>query len=482
MSNAFVGLEPALLWKHFEALTSTPRPSKKEEKVVALVRAWAQAKGFVFESDEAGNALVRVPATPGCEAIPALALQGHLDMVAEKNKDKVFDFDTQGLQVVRDGDLLKADGTTLGADNGIGVAMAMALCEEKDLRHGPLELIFTIDEETGLTGARNLQPGFLKAKRLINIDSEEEGVLFVGCAGGAESNIVFGRPTRRCSAPVYAVKVSGLNGGHSGLTIHENRGNALKALAQLLLTMGATQPVSIIKFEGGDKHNAIPREAFALIRSAASPADLKASLEHFRASFAQEYGKAEPRASFECLPSDSADGGLSGDDSATFLRLLLAIPHGVVTMSRDIPGLVESSSNLAAISSEGGSFRILLSSRSSVASAVERVLLNIEAIATLAGAAYIFKGSYPGWQPDMDSTLLVQCKAAWKELSGKDPHVTAIHAGLECGIIGSKYPGMDMISMGPNMWNVHSPDEKLSISSSARVYDYLKRTVASLAR
>jgi dipeptidase D len=482
MSKAFEGLEPRVVWSNFAALTQIPRPSGHEAEARDHMIRWATERGFGHAVDAVGNVVIKVPGAPGKENAPALVLQGHLDMVGEKNDDVDFDFLTQPLNIVRDGDWLKADGTTLGADNGIGLALGMALAEDPDVANPPLEILCTIEEETGLTGATNLQPGFVTGKRLINIDSEEEGYIFVGCAGGCDTKTEL--PLEFVELPeefqVLSVKVKGLIGGHSGLTIHENRGNALKFLATWLRRVALDDEFSLCLFAGGDKHNAIPREARAIV---AGPDDfeerLQAAADAMKVEYLQEFGRIDGGFTFE-IAAAGADEGLQREASLNFLELVLALPHGVETMSKEIPGLVETSSNLARIDWEDDQAVFLNSSRSSVASAIDRKLEQISAIASLGGALANHGEGYPGWQPDLDSKLLAFAKEQYIAVTGKEPTVTAIHAGLECGIIGEKYPGMDMISIGPDMFDVHSPDERLSISSTARFYDYLKALVNAL--
>ncbi len=482
MSNAFEGLEPGVVWKNFQALTQVPRPSGHEAMARDFMIGWAAELGYATEVDGVGNLVVRVPAAAGKEDSPTLVLQGHLDMVGEKNNDVTFDFLTEALNVLRDGDWLKAQGTTLGADNGIGLALAMALAEDPDVANPPLEILCTIEEETGLVGATNLQPGYITGRRLINIDSEEEGFIFVGCAGGCDTDTVL--PLDFVELPgefqVLSVNVKGLVGGHSGLTIHENRGNALKFLATLLRRAALQDEFSLCLFAGGDKHNAIPREAQAIV---AGPPDLKERLEALAADMkpelTQEFGRIDGGFYFE-IGTAGGDEGLQRDQSINFFDLVLAIPHGVDTMSKEIEGMVETSSNLARIDWEADHASLLSSSRSSVASALDRLLERISATAGLAGADAQHGEGYPGWQPNLDSKLLAFAKEQYLAVTGKEAVVTAIHAGLECGIIGEKYPGMDMISIGPDMFDVHSPDERLSIPSTARFYTYLKALVNAL--
>jgi dipeptidase D len=482
MSDAFEGLKPAVVWSSFKALTQVPRPSGHEEKVREYLLGWAKERGFAGRTDEVGNLLIVVPATPGREKVATVVLQGHLDMVGEKNNDVEFDFVNDPIRVVLDGDFLRADGTTLGADNGIGVAMAMAIAIDPEAAHGPLELFFTVEEETGLTGAQGLKPGFLSGLRLVNIDSEEEGAIFAGCAGGCDTDTAFALEFGELPGDFEAVsvQVKGLAGGHSGLTIHENRANALKLLAMWLEEVAQTHEMSLTLFKGGDKHNAIPRESEAVV---AGPQGLRAAVEKvadsLKARLVQEYSGTDPRLELVIGKAGATDG-LSAEDSKRFLDLLNSIPHGVDAMSKDIAGLVETSTNMARIDWEEERAVVLHSSRSSVASALERIKGRITAIARLAGAKAEHGNGYPGWQPNLESKLLAKAKESYREVTGQDAQITAIHAGLECGIIGEKYPGMEMVSFGPNMYDVHSPDERLSVSSTARFYEYLKAFIASL--
>ena len=484
MSNAFEGLEPKVMWGWFQQITQVPRPSKKEEKIIAFMEAWAADHGFEVVKDEVSNVLVKIPASPGKEGVPAVCLQGHMDMVPEKNEETEFDFETDPINVWRDGDWLKARGTTLGADNGIGLAMAMAIATDADVTHGPLELLFTVDEETGLTGAMFLKPGFLTSRKLINIDSEEEGVLFVGCAGGGDSDIVWAKPkSSGDEKPVLKVKVTGLGGGHSGLNIIENRGNAIKLMARLLTALSDSAGFGLVSIDGGDKHNAIPRQCTALITGdGLEAAAVEPVRDEILAAFRQEFAAIEPDAKIlVTTESPAALPHWSGEELDQLLGLILAIPHGVQAMCRgDLAGLVETSTNLARTRTDGETVDFLTSSRSSVEPALVNLRESIVAVAKLAGAAVTLHESYPAWQPNMDSSLLAHCKAVHEEVTGKAPEVTIIHAGLECGIIGEPYEDMEMISFGPTMHGVHSPAEKLSISSTNNVYEYLKALISSM--
>jgi dipeptidase D len=492
VSKPLSELEPRSLWGHFDAIRRVPRPSRHEEAIRRHVLDWAAARGFATRVDEVGSVVVCVPATAGHEGAPTVVLQGHFDMVGEKNKDVAFDFATDPIDAFVDGDVVRARGTTLGADNGIGLAAAMAAADDPDVVHGPLELLFTVDEETGLTGASHLQPGFVTGRVLLNLDSEEDGTLYVGCAGGGDAESLL-PVTRRAGADADAVeltvRVSGARGGHSGLNIVENRANALKLLARTLRDARAQASLGLLALEGGDKHNAIPREAEATVRIArAQLSALRASVSATAARALEEYGGAEPNLSFAVdeLAAPTAPGapaGLAPLDEPSCDRivgLLLAIPHGVVSMSRDIPGLVESSTNLARVRLEAERLQILTSSRSSVAAALEEVREQIRACVVLAGGTTRFHGGYPGWRPNVDSPLLATTKDVFRATCGRDPHVTAIHAGLECGIIGERYPGIDMISFGPDIRGAHSPDECVDVPSTARFWTLLRALLARL--
>jgi len=475
-------LAPKPLWSHFDEILTIPRGSKEEERMRAFVVAAAERAGLEHRVDATGNVVVRKPASPGKENAPATILQAHLDMVNEKNSDVDFDFAKDAIRPLRDGEYLTADGTTLGSDNGIGVAAMLAIMEADDLVHGPLELLFTIDEETGLTGAAGLDASLLSAKQLVNLDSEEEGTLTVGCAGGADTDVTLA--LERVSAPpdatAYTVRLSGLNGGHSGVDIHLQRGNAVQLLARLLDASG--QPGFLAGIEGGNKHNAIPREAWAtVVIPAGGAGDFFARLDAEFARVRAELSVPEPAMKMTVDEAAAPDDVWSAEAGARVLRLLVALPHGVISMSYDIPGLVETSTNLAAVKRADGALKVLMSSRSSVASGLDWIREKIEAVAVLAGAEVEHHEGYPGWKPDLGSTLLGVVRAVHARVLGSDPHVEAIHAGLECGLIGEMVPGMDMISIGPQIEFPHSPGERVKIDSVGRFYDLLTETLKELA-
>ncbi|MCD6461218.1 MAG: aminoacyl-histidine dipeptidase [Thermoplasmata archaeon] len=471
-------LEPREIWRFFDDIRRIPRCSKHEEKAAEYVVNFARESGLSVERDAVGNVLVKKPASPGKENAPTVVLQSHLDMVCEKNREVEHDFSRDPIRLdIRDG-WLYARGTTLGADDGIGVATALGILDSKELVHGPVEALFTVDEETGLTGAFALQPGFLEGRIMINLDSEEDGTIYVGCAGGGDTHLSL--PVKREPTPggwtPAIVKVRGLRGGHSGGDIHEQRGNAIKILTRVLLALGGDVRIAVL--EGGDKHNAIPREAHAVVYVP----DLERArgmIEKMASSIKEEYSKIDPGLEVLVEKGESAPTPLSEGSTSRVLELLNALPHGVLKMSYDIEGLVQTSTNLAAVRLEEEAFKVHTSSRSSVASELEETRRRIESIGILAGAGVEHTDAYPGWKPNLDSRLLAVAKESYASLFGKEPEVKAIHAGLETGVIGEKYPGMDMISIGPEIQNPHSPDERVDIESVGRfwlfVSDMLKR-------
>ena len=486
MKSPLEHLEPRLVWQHFDAIRRIPRPSKHEEQIAAHVVAWAAGRGLAVKRDGVGNVVVCVPATRGHEKAPTVVLQGHLDMVPEKNQDTPFDFLKDPIAVRVVDDYVYATGTTLGADNGIGVAAALAVAEDPDAVHGPLELLFTIDEETGLTGAQQLDATILKGKTLINLDTEEDGALYIGCAGGADASSVFTlelEPAGRGTA--YRLSVRGLRGGHSGVDIHENRGNAVKFLARVLAT-ARQQGVefAISSLAGGSKHNAIPREADAVVVVApASDAGFRTAIEETAALLRDEFGEIDPnqRLDVEAIPSAEATTAWSAKDRDRILDALLACPHGVLAMSRAVAGLVETSNNLAVVVQEGDRLRITTSGRSSVMPSLKAVMAQVAAVFRLAGAEVNVHDGYPGWKPNPSSPVLLKTIEVYKREFGSEPAVKAIHAGLECGLIGEKFPGMDMVSLGPQIESPHSPDERVQISTVGRFYRLLNAVLAELA-
>jgi dipeptidase D len=485
MSDVLAELEPKLVWQYFDKILRIPHGSRNERALGEAVMAWAADKGCEAAMDDVGNVVVRIGASKGFESAPTVVLQGHLDMVCEKNSDKQFDFEKDAIQPLRDGDWITADGTTLGADNGIGVAIGLALMEMPDLAHGPIELLMTVDEETGLNGAVGLRSDFVKGRKMINLDSEDDGVFYVGCAGGrdAEIKLPIAREAAAAGSDCLKVVIKGLRGGHSGLDIVHNRGNAIQLLARALDALPDDASLRLSSLEGGDKHNAIPREATAVVQVAAGKSGqvekvVAEQLEGFR----MEHATAEPDLTAEVTEAALPGEVLGADSSQKVLALVQAIPSGVVAMSRDIVGLVETSNNLARVRTEGDALTALTSTRSSVASAIDGTIAKIQSVGRLAGAEVEASGGYPGWQPNMESELLATGKKVWTEVHGKEPGFTAIHAGLECGIIGEKFPGMDMISIGPDIENPHSPDERVRIATVGRVFDFVTALLTQLTR
>ncbi len=485
MSYPVDSLEPKLVWKYFDEIRKIPHGSKNEEALGKAIMSWAKDAGCKVVQDSVGNVIISIPASKGYENAPTAVLQGHYDMVCEKNSDKKFDFEKDSLVLQRDGDWISADGTTLGADNGIGVAMGLAFMEMPDSEHGPLEILCTTDEETGLHGAVGLDPTNINGRLLINLDSEEDAVFYVGCAGGRDSNLFLPitREPAGADSEFYRMDIKGLRGGHSGLDIIQNRGNALKLIARTLKAVSAQMDLSIATVEGGDKHNAIPREAHAIIQiPAGSLEKLQATSDACLEGYLSEFASAEPNLACTIAPHDAPEQVLSGDSTMETLNLTLAIPSSIIAMSRDLEGLVETSTNMARIRTEEERVTFLNASRSSNRSSVNSVIDSIVAIGEAAGAEVVASEGYPGWQPNMDSKLLALGRQVWEKKYGETPKFTAIHAGLECGIIGEKFDGMDMISFGPTIENPHSPDERVSIPTVARTFEFLQEFLLTIAK
>lgn len=469
-------LEPKTLWGYFLGLSAIPRGSKAEAAAAAWVAGEARKLGCQVEQDAVGNLLIRKPAAPGCGNRPGVALQAHVDMVCEKNEGTVHDFAKDPIQVWRDGDCLKAKGTTLGADNGIGVASALAVLAAQDLAHGPLEVLITIDEETGLTGAANLRPGWLRSKYLLNLDSEEEGYLTIGCAGGVDTvasrKLTLGAPSAGLQA--YRLKIAGLRGGHSGIDIHAGRGNAIRLLAQVLHALGSRFPMELVSLTGGNKRNAIPREASAQVYlDPAQEGALREALTQQEAHWRAAFGVLEPGLA---MGLETGVGGsvMSAADARALVGLLLTGPHGVEAMSPDIQGLVQTSTNLGVVQTKPGMVEVNFLSRSAIDASKYALAERIGAACALAGFEARHEGAYPGWKPEPKSSLVQRINEVNQEIYGKPMHILAIHAGLECGLIGEKYPEMEMASIGPDMWDVHTPDERVSIPSVASFWKLLR--------
>jgi dipeptidase D len=478
-------LEPQALWQHFDQILTIPHGSGNEAALREHIIEIAKRNGLEYHVDGVGNLLVRKPGSSGKENAPAVVLQNHLDMVNEKNSDVEHDFETDAIKPERDGDYLKAAGTTLGADNGIGAAAALALLEATDLVHGPIEALFTIEEETGLIGAADLDATMITGRMLLNLDGEEEGILYVGCAGGGDSEVTLTltpAPTPQGSTAVE-LKLHGMKGGHSGCDIHLQRGNAIKLLVRAIyaVKLQGTQ-LSLAALQGGSAHNAIPREAFATVVVAESDLDaFRAAFDKEIAAIMDEFRPAEPDMKSDVQLVDCPADVWNESSTTAVLGLITATPHGAMSMSYDIPGLVETSTNLATVLPDNGSLAIGMSSRSSVESALEALRQRIRSAGELAGAKVVEGDSYPGWKPNLASPLLKVVKRAHAKELGVEPKIEAIHAGLECGIIGEKLDGMDMISFGPQIEFPHSPDERVKIDTVGQFYRLLSAVLADLA-
>ena len=475
-------VEPKLVWKHFDEIRKIPRCSKHEEKIRDYIVTFAKKQGLKVKTDKTGNVLISKPAAPGVNNKPTLILQGHMDMVCEKNSDVTFDFSKDAIQLRRNGDILTATGTTLGADNGVGVATSLAILEDKTIHHGPIEALFTVDEETGLTGAFAMEPGFLTGKTMLNLDSEEYGILTVGCAGGGDSKIelpVKTKPAPKDSQSIH-IKISGLKGGHSGVNIHEQRGNAIKILARILWKV-SQYGYSIAEIKGGDKHNAIPREAYVkLVIPKTEKQKFTTAVQNETAVIADEIKPIDPDLKITVADCEHLTKVFDSSTQQKLLDLLQGLPHGVLKMSYDIKGLVQTSTNLATVAMNNHSVMIGMSSRSAVKSELQDTRDKIKAIALLSDAKVTEETPYPGWKPDLDSKILALSKKVYKDLNKQDPKVEAVHAGLECGIIGEKFPGMDMISIGPTIKYLHSPEEQVSISSVEKLYKFVVKILETV--
>lgn len=474
MNNELLGLKPARLWYYFTQILQIPRPSKKEDRIVKYLVDFGRQHGLETLRDEIGNVLIRKPATPGMEKKKMVVLQSHVDMVCEKNNDVTFDFDNDPIQARIDGDWVKATGTTLGADDGIGVAAQLALLEAKDIQHGPIECLFTIDEETGLTGAFGLKPGFLKSSILLNLDSEDDGELFIGCAGGKDTVIEMNYNTEEVPSSHRALQltVSGLLGGHSGDDISKGRGNAVKIMNRMLWHGEAHFGLRLANFKGGNLRNAIAREAVAAF---VVPADKEKSFLDYVKLFTKqvkaEYKITEPDLMIDYELAEGLDLVMDSVSQGKLLNALYACPHGVIAWSAEIPNFVETSTNLASVMFTDTKVMITTSQRSSVESAKEDIGNMVASVFHLAGATVKHTDGYPGWKPNPESMIVDLTAKLYKELFNEEPKVLAIHAGLECGLIGDVYPEMDMISYGPTIKGAHSPDERLLISTVEKFWD-----------
>ena len=482
--EAIHGLNPRILWKKFHEISQISRPSKKEERILQYLKDFADDLGLGIKQDSAGNIVMLVAAKPGHEDARTVILQSHVDMVCEKNRGTDHDFERDPIRLMRDNGWIKAEGTTLGSDNGIGVAASLAVALDEDVVHGPLELLFTVDEETGLTGASNLQPGFITGKTLLNLDCEEHGVFYVGCAGGQDTVGVL--KIEKTNAPkglvAHELLVTGLKGGHSGLDIHTGRANAIKLLGRLLRKLEMID-CQVAEIAGGSKRNAIPREAEATILLA--PSDIKRVkeiIDELVQEVLMEYKENDGGLKIEFRKKERGyDEVFTKDFLARTVNTILALPHGVVAMSPDIPNLVRTSTNLATIVMGEDEIKVETNQRSSIASTKAYVASSVESVFRLADAEVFFRGSYPGWKPNLDSEILLISKGVYKKLFEEEPEIKAVHAGLECGILGDRYPGLDMVSLGPTIQGAHSPDERVNIDDVEKFYNLLSGILSELA-
>jgi dipeptidase D len=477
-------LQPTLLWNAFVDLNAIPRASKKETAVSAFVANRGRSLGLETQVDSLGNVLIRKPASAGYEQHPTVVLQSHIDMVWQKNSDTVFDFDTQGIQMVLNADWVRARGTTLGADNGIGVSAIFSVLESTEVSHPPLECVFTIDEETGMTGAKELDPTWLKGKVLLNLDTEQDNELTIGCAGGADVTAVAPYQTEQASEALEAfeIHVAGLRGGHSGMEIHLGLANANKVMNRLLYLASKQFSLRLGCLEGGSLRNAIPRESRATVfvpktQLPGFASWLASETEFIRA----ENSSTDPQLKIVCQKAPNALRDiLPSEKQSALFAAVNGVLSGISRMSPSIPGLVQTSNNLARVVVGGGTIKIMCLARSSVDSERDALTDALTSILEQLGGSVETTGKYPGWQPVPDSNIVRLMRSLYKELYGDEPHVAACHAGLECGIIGSKFPGMEMISFGPNILGAHSPDERVQISSVQKFYNYFLTTLSRL--
>ena len=476
MNEEMLNLKPTKVFYYFNEITKIPRPSKREEKMSLWLEETGKKMGLPTKRDKADNVLISKPATPGKENVTPVVLQAHMDMVCEKNNDKVFDFDKDAIATYIDGEWLKAKGTTLGADDGIGIALALAILDDPDLEHGPIEALFTIDEETGLTGAKAVEAGFMKGKMLLNLDSEDEGQFFIGCAGGQDTVA-----TLPCEyEPVeegfefFKIEVKGLQGGHSGDDINKGRGNAVKLLARILWNSYSDYNLRVADINAGNLRNAIAREGYAIValpKEAVS--EWKAYVAEMDKTYKEEFHTTDPGVMVVVEPAAATKEVFDESFQIDVLNALVVCPHGVAAMSQDIPGFVETSTNLASVKVIDGNVVFTTSQRSSVESKKQAIVDKVSTTFWMIGADVENSDGYPGWNPNPNSEALRVLVDAYHNVFHKEPQVLAIHAGLECGLFSEKYPDMDMVSFGPTLRGVHSPDEKLEIKTVQMCWDLM---------
>jgi dipeptidase D len=480
MNRNIETLTPARIWKNFKSLNQIPRPSKKEARIIQFVKEFGENLGLETRVDAVGNILINKPATKGMEKRKGVIFQAHLDMVPQKNNEKQHDFEKDPIEAIIDGEWVKANGTTLGADNGIGVAAMLAVLESNEISHGPVEALFTVDEETGMTGAFALQPGQLKGDILLNLDSEDEGELYIGCAGGMDGNIEFDYIADQVplNCVSFNLNVSGLKGGHSGLDINLGRGNSNLVLFRLLRNADQKVGLRLVEVEGGNMRNAIPREANAIFMvPEAKKAELIRLVQEFTHVIRKELASTEPDMKIDLQEIKNQSRVMQADLQKRLIASIFACPNGVIRMTDGIPGLVETSTNLSIVQTEGSKIYVKCLLRSSVDSAKENLAEMLRALFENAGAKVNFTGSYPGWKPNMDSAIMKTMDEVYQNMYGRKMEIKAVHAGLECGIIGGVYPNLDMVSFGPTIRHPHSPDEKVHIASVGKFWEFLVETL-----
>jgi dipeptidase D len=486
MSDTIKQLQPNALWTHFADLNAVPRPSKKEERVIAFMKAFGEGLGLATMVDKVGNVIIKKPATIGMQDCQTVVLQSHIDMVHQKNADTIFDFDQQGIEMYVDGDWVKAKGTTLGADNGIGVAAIMAILSSTDIPHPPIEALFTIDEETGMTGALNLVGGLLDGKILLNLDTEEDTELTIGCAGGVDVTATgsYEKTNPDANSQAFALSVKGLSGGHSGADIHLGKGNANKIMNRILYTLNKEFGIGISSIDGGSLRNAIPRESVATIVVAPdNTAKMQGVFAELAKHIQAEYSLTDAQLIIEMAEATVPETIINKDVQSKLLSAIYTCPNGIYRMSPAIQGLVQSSNNLARVLVKDGTYSIQCLTRSSVDSEKTDLAQAISAAFGLIDAAHVtYAGAYPGWEPRPDAPIIKLMSGLYQELFGQSAHVNAIHAGLECGILGTNYPGMQMISFGPNIYGAHSPDERAQISSVQKFWKYFTETLKRIPK
>ena len=480
MNQELANLEPKALWENFAKLCEIPRPSKKEGRIIEFVKKFGEDLNLETIVDEVGNVIIKKPATKGMENRKVVVLQGHLDMVPQKNNDKQHDFEKDPIEAFVDGEWVTANGTTLGADNGMGVAAAMAVLQSNDIEHGPVEALFTVDEETGMTGAFGLKAGLLDGDILLNMDSEDEGELYIGCAGGVNCNVSFEYKTVPVpdDSVAFKITISGLKGGHSGLDIALGRANSNKLLNRFLWNAVRENKLQLAEIDGGSLRNAIPRESMAtVIVPRDQETEFMKNIEKYGDLFKKEYAGVEPDLKFSAETTDIPESLIDEETQNQLFAAVYGCPNGVIGMVASMPDVVETSTNLATIKSNQGKIDIMCLLRSSVDSKKEDLADMMKNVFELAGAKVVFDGSYPGWRPNLNSPILNTMKEVYDNKFGKVPEVKVIHAGLECGIIGDAYPDMDLISFGPTIRYPHSPDEKVNIETVQKFWDFILETL-----